>query len=409
MTAGCTIVARNYLALARVVAHSFLEQHPHASFSVLMLDDVDGTVRDDDEPFTVVRPTDIIPAADFREMAVMYSVLELATALKPWFMSWVAARAAGPVVYLDPDIQVFAPMDEALDQAARHPIVLTPHTVQPIPRDRKSPDERFILKAGAYNLGFIMLSHGTDPFLAWWKERLRYDCIVAPQQQLFVDQRWMDLAPGYFDVGLVRHPGYNVAYWNLGPRTLAAAGGRTTVNGSPLVFFHFSGFDPSRPKVLSRHAGGRPRATPASDPVLARLCQDYGERLYAAGHRAVATLSYAHDTLPNGAPLEAAVRRHYRDAVIARNLGMGPPPPDPHVDPEEFLAWARRTAPPGDLGWRYVEQWSPQFPRELEHVLMAISRRPGARRVAGRLATIIWRTMGRRDLGHESGEPRTNG
>ena len=37
----------------------------------------------------------------------------------------------------------------------QHGIVLTPHMMQPFPKDGRQIDELFILAAGVYNLGFI--------------------------------------------------------------------------------------------------------------------------------------------------------------------------------------------------------------------------------------------------------------
>ncbi len=59
------------------------------------------------------------------------------------------------------------------------------------------------------------------------------------------------------DCHLVKDVTVNVAYWNLGPRRLTASGGGYLVNGEPLTFFHFSGYDPRRPWLLSRHGGPR--------------------------------------------------------------------------------------------------------------------------------------------------------
>src|SRR5947207_13746673 len=42
---ACTIIARNYLAHARVLAASFLEHHPDSTFSVLVIDAEDQPER----------------------------------------------------------------------------------------------------------------------------------------------------------------------------------------------------------------------------------------------------------------------------------------------------------------------------------------------------------------------------
>jgi hypothetical protein len=40
----CTIIARNYLPFARVLATSFIEHNPGGRVAVLVIDDVDGDV-----------------------------------------------------------------------------------------------------------------------------------------------------------------------------------------------------------------------------------------------------------------------------------------------------------------------------------------------------------------------------
>ena len=59
----------------------------------------------------------------------------------------------------------------------------------------------------------------------------------------------MNLAPVFFDgVHVLHHPGCNVAYWNLHERSLTVTGESYRVNEvAPLVFFHFSAYDPRQP------------------------------------------------------------------------------------------------------------------------------------------------------------------
>jgi hypothetical protein len=53
---ACTILARNYLAKARVPARSFERRHELSTLFVLVIDDVEGVADGTEEPFTVARP-----------------------------------------------------------------------------------------------------------------------------------------------------------------------------------------------------------------------------------------------------------------------------------------------------------------------------------------------------------------
>src|SRR5206468_3058140 len=101
------------------------------------------------------------------------------------------------VAFFDPDIEIFAALDDVTELARRYSIVLTPHTVVPMERDGLTPSEQYILAAGAYNLGFIGIGPGSEPLLDWWAARLGRDAISDPDRMSFTDQRWVDLVPGY--------------------------------------------------------------------------------------------------------------------------------------------------------------------------------------------------------------------
>jgi hypothetical protein len=80
-------------------------------------------------------------------------------------------------------------------------------------------------------------------------------CYDNPAEGFFVDQNWLNLVPLFFkSVKVVRHPGYNVAYWNMHERELSVIDGRFFINEThPLVFFHYSGYNYLEPKSISRH------------------------------------------------------------------------------------------------------------------------------------------------------------
>ena len=229
----CTIIAKNYVAHARVLARSLAEHNPGSRLWTLIIDDFEGYVDPAREPFEVLAATEI-GCDPFIEMALGYSVLELSTAVKPWLLRHLMAQTGGPVTYLDPDIKVYGSLSPLDELAARHGVVLIPHNSEPIPTDGRKPTQLDIMISGVYNLGYVSVAPGAevDRLLDWWAERLRYDCRVDPSVGIFVDQRWFDLAPGFLsDFAIVREPEYNVAYWNLHSRRLEREGDRYLVDG----------------------------------------------------------------------------------------------------------------------------------------------------------------------------------
>ena len=81
--------------------------------------------------------------------------------------------------------------------------------------------------------------------LEWWKLRLRSWGYINVYEGMFTDQIWMNFLPLFYDKVLIfKHPGANVAHWNLGERHLQKIDGKYYVNDKkyPLLFYHFSAF-----------------------------------------------------------------------------------------------------------------------------------------------------------------------
>lgn len=334
----CTIVARNYVAQARVLAASVAEHVPTARIATLVVDGEDPD-RDLSGLGQVLLPEDLgLDVEVLRTMQLTYGVMEFATALKPATLLHLLRGGARTATYLDPDIRLYGGIDDVLEAAAEAGVVVTPHTVEPLPRDGRMPDEAVIMHAGMYNLGFVASGGRGVRFLAWWHDRLRTDAVVDIPNALFTDQRWVDWAPALAEPRVMHDKGLNAAYWNLHERPVAEDGEGWTVGGRPLRFFHFSGYDPERPWLLSTHQGPLPRGLLSENPALRRLCREYGADLLAAGHAEMRRRAYRHDVLPSGLRLTSQTRRLCRDAVLGVDPALSPPP-DPWADEPAFLAW----------------------------------------------------------------------
>ena len=164
-------------------------------------------------------------------MCFRYTVLELNTAAQAVLLAHLFARHGfEKVVYFDPDIldprRARRVSCARLDDAA---ILLTPHLTAPLPDDGLVPSEINILQAGTYNLGFVALARRASAraLLRWWEARLADRCQMAVERGMHVDQKWIDLVPGFFDdVAIVRDPSWNVAYWNAPHRPIVRDGDR---------------------------------------------------------------------------------------------------------------------------------------------------------------------------------------
>jgi glycosyltransferase involved in cell wall biosynthesis/SAM-dependent methyltransferase len=341
LVTACTIIARNYLAHARVLAESFLAHHPGGRFTVLLVDDEQRAFDDSRELFSGVRLSDIgFDTGEIGRLAAIYDVTELATAVKPVLLRHLL-RSSTDVIYLDPDIKIYGSLDEASRLAREHGIVLTPHTMEPIPRDGKWIDDFHILAAGVYNLGFIAVGSTSNAFIDWWWQRTSREARIDPTRMMFTDQRWVDFVPSFFDHFILKDPTYNVAYWNLHARELTWTGENYLVNGRPLTFFHFSGFDGKRPHLLSKHQGSRPRILLSDRPVLARICQDYQRHLERAGVSEESAVPYGWRALPSGLLFDRHMRRLYREELDAFQEGRGPEPPNPFGPDGRFIEWLK--------------------------------------------------------------------
>ena len=338
---GCTIVARNYLAQARVLARSFRQYHPDWPFVILVIDDPDNEESPRDGVHLLNLNEIGLDEGDAHRMPMIYNVTELSTAVKPWLLRHLLTIAGTPVVYFDPDIEIFAPLDDIGHLANEHSIVLTPHVTEPMPRDKLNLTESDILGSGIYNLGFIAIGPGSERFLDWWGVRLRRESIVDPTRMRFTDQRWIDFVPGMYPHYILRDPSCNVAYWNLYSREVVWTGCHYEVNGRPLRFFHFSGYDPDKPHLLSKHQGERPRILLSEHPGVARICREYSEKLCAEGFNEAKRAPYRFESLRNGIKIDWYIHRLYREALVRFDEGEGPEPPSPFgaEGEEAFVRW----------------------------------------------------------------------
>lgn len=317
-----TIISANYLAYAQALAASVAKHAVHAAFRVLIVDrptsDIASAVARSGLHATFAQDLGL---DGFEHLAYKFDLVELNTALKPSFLKAALNAGFDAAIYLDPDVALYADPEPILIALGSAEIVLTPHALAPA-MDGLRPSDIDFLRNGIFNLGFIAVRAGatTAALLDWWEQRCLQFGFIDTGFGTFVDQKWLDLAIAYFDsVAILRHPGCNVAYWNLHERTVVAnAQGGYQIGSEPLIFFHFSGVKADRPATLSPY---QTRHALVAGTPLATLVTDYCSRLHANGHEGYRKLSYTYGTLTDGTPITSPMRRAL--------LGTGPIDGDP--------------------------------------------------------------------------------
>ncbi len=335
-----TIVAHNYLPRARLLAESFRRHHPESTFFTVVIDHpLQVLVRQVDDPSLIAVTQIDFGDEGFEYMATGYDVMEFATAVKPFALRHFLQQS-DCVLYLDPDIELYAPLSPLVASTRESGVSLTPHCLLPIQRDGCQPSESGLLAVGTYNLGYVGVTTKAIGFVDWWAERLRRDALNDPANYIFTDQKWIDLSVPIFLPHIEQDPGYNVAYWNLDQRAITHVDGVFYAAGSPLRFFHFSGYDPGRRHWISKHQPVAPRVRVSDSAALMRLFNEYGDRLAKATDvEPVQSYGWA-DAFP-GLRLTHDIRRAFHGELRRAEQGLCERPPSPFLPhgAEAFVSW----------------------------------------------------------------------
>jgi hypothetical protein len=306
-----TIASANYLPYVKTLMSSIRETNPSYRRYLVLVDKQFDERIDCGDLFEIIE-AESLGIDSFGDMTIRYDVMELNTAVKPFAIEWLLDNTdASTVIYLDPDICVYRRLDELEAALADASVVVTPHLTQPL-EDGKSPNDHSMLQAGVFNLGFIAVNNVREArdFVGWWGRRLKEACHADFNNNLFTDQRWVDLAPCFLaDLKVLRDPAYNVAYWNLVQRPVTTKREKLYFGGKELAFFHFSGLQFDRPTVVSKH---QDRLTWKNIRPLHPLFKHYRERLQSAGWGTDRSKPYHYDRAGD-LQIVPIIRRLFRD------------------------------------------------------------------------------------------------
>ena len=236
-----TIATYSHYWQAKLLMESLKRYESDARFIIVLVENKQKLELHED--YEHIWLNDILPNAE--KLSHRYSAAEMCFITKPAaFSHLISEGKSHEIYYFDSDIRLYhnlSPFSKALEEAN---ILLTPHHLFPF-EQLSQPKEFDNMRTGVFNMGFCAMrpTLESERLCKWWKVNTENFGEEQFDLGLSADQQWMSLAPTLFNgVVVFKHPGANVAFWNLHERNLREEENLIYVNGQPLLFIHFSNF-----------------------------------------------------------------------------------------------------------------------------------------------------------------------
>jgi hypothetical protein len=141
------------------------------------------------------------------------------------------------VTYLDADLMFYASPSPIYEELGDRSILIVGHR---FPERLHHLESQF----GIYNVSLLAFRNDTrgKVCLQWWRDRCLEWCSDYPENGRFADQKYLDDWPVRFEgVVVAQNKGAGLAPWNHMNYTIRIQDEAITVDGDPLVFYHFQG------------------------------------------------------------------------------------------------------------------------------------------------------------------------
>ncbi len=247
----CTYFDINYLPRALCMLHSLEEHCSLSRLYTLCLDEASyQRVQDLAHPNVIPVSLAELEYAD-KELASASgnrSLLEYYYTCGPAFIVYLLKThpEIEMLTYIDADIYFFSNPEVVFSELAGSSIGITVHHFY-----HSSPEGRF-------NVGWITFRRDKNGIacVKWWRERCIEWCYERFEEGKYADQKYLDEWPNRFSgVKIIENHGVNVAPWNISDYRIDYDGNHVTIDGVPLVFFHYHGFKEITPWLYNTNLG----------------------------------------------------------------------------------------------------------------------------------------------------------
>lgn len=240
----CTYFDANYLTRGLALHRSLQAHAGEFELVILCMDEaVEADLRTRHLP-----QARLLPVA---ELTAQYPALAAAradrTKLEFYFTctSWLMRHllptvpAGELLTYLDSDLYFFSSPQPIYDEIGPASIAITPH--------RFPASLAHLERYGRFNVGWVSFRHDATGLAcaADWADQCAAWCFNLLEADRYADQKYLDAWPRKFPGTVeLKHPGVNVAPWNVKDCAITAGKQGIHINKRPLVFYHFHALVP---------------------------------------------------------------------------------------------------------------------------------------------------------------------
>jgi hypothetical protein len=233
----CTLFDRNYLlkglAMLRSLnehcrgAHTFVLCMDEDTFSLLAQLQIDGVelirLRDvEDEPLRAAK----------RERSRAEYCWTLTPVLPHFVLN--TRPEVRQITYLDADLMFYSPVSPIFQEVGAASIAVVEH--------RYVPRLAYLEVQGRFNVEWVTFRRDAEGMacIERWKAQCLEWCFARIEPDRMGDQKYLDEWPErYRSLHIINHVGAGVAPWNFSRYRIVATSGAPTVDGEPLIFYHF--------------------------------------------------------------------------------------------------------------------------------------------------------------------------
>lgn len=248
----CTYFDANYLvrAIALIESLHAQERQPYRLFAIC-LDEISRLLIERlNLPNVVPIPLHRLERQNERLAAARRarSLVEYYWTLTPTVLHWLFEEYpdVAALTYLDADLYFFSSPEPIFEEFNNHSVLIHEH--------RFPAEFSFLETYGKFNVGLLCFRRDEPGLevLEWWRQQCLEWCYARLDDGKFGDQLYLNDWPERFcGVRVLQHIGGGVAPWNHNQYTFGQTSqGDVTVNGLPLIFFHFHGLKTWQPDIF---------------------------------------------------------------------------------------------------------------------------------------------------------------